>query len=86
MIPDCGTSCIRKVSSGEFEMNQERLVADGVRRIRQRTLGKKTELLCAEMRKADREGSDPPRMGELLAEKKYLDSELERLKTGAAGA
>ena len=29
---------IRKVSSGEFDMNQERMVADGVRRIRQRAL------------------------------------------------
>jgi hypothetical protein len=76
---------IRKVSSGEFEMNQERLVADGVRRIRQRTLRKKIDLLSAEMRKAERETRDPVQMRELLAEKMHLDNELERLKTGAAG-
>ena len=43
---------IRKVASGEFDMNQERIVADGVRRIRQRALRKKTELVSAELRKA----------------------------------
>ncbi len=77
---------IRKVSSGEFELNQERMVSDGVKRIRRRTLEKKADLLMAEMRKADREGCDAVRMEELLTEKKYLDGELERLKTGAARA
>jgi DNA primase len=77
---------IRKVSSGEFDMNQERLVADGVRRIRQRALGKKIETLATEMKRAEKESADPARMRELLAEKMHLDSELERLKTRAAGA
>jgi DNA primase len=76
---------IRKVSSGEFDMNQERLVADGVRRIRQRALRKKIDTLAAEMKKAERETQDPARMRELLAEKMHLDGELERLKTRVAG-
>jgi DNA primase len=76
---------IRKVSSGEFDMNQERLVADGVRRIRQRALRKKTEFLSAELRRLEKETADPAKLRELLAEKMHLDGELERLKTGAAG-
>jgi hypothetical protein len=76
---------IRKVSSGEFDMNQERMVTDGVRRIRQRALRKKTELVSAELRRLEKETTDPGKLRELLAEKMHLDSELERLKMGAAG-
>ena len=76
---------IRKVSSGEFDMNQERMVADGVRRIRQRVLAKRRDLLSAEMRKTEREKPDPARMRDLLTEKMHLDDELEKLKTRAAG-
>jgi DNA primase len=76
---------IRKVASGEFDLNQERLVSDGVRRIRQRVLAKKRDVLAAEMRKAERERPDPARMRDLLAEKMHLDDELERLKARAAG-
>ena len=76
---------IRKVASGEFDVNEERMVSDGVRRIRQRALRKKTDLLSGELRRLEKESVDPARMRELLAEKMHLDSELERLKTGAAG-
>jgi DNA primase len=76
---------IRKVSSGEFDLNQERMVADGVRRIRQRELARRRDMLGAEMRKAEREKLDPARMRDLLTEKMHLDDELERLKTRAAG-
>ena len=76
---------IRKVSSGEFDMNQERLVADGVRKIRQRALVKRIDAVAVEMRKAERESRDSPRVRELLVEKMHLDSELEKLKTRAAG-
>jgi DNA primase len=77
---------IRKASSGEFDMNQERLVADGVRRIRQRALRRKIDMLATEMKTAEKGTADPARLRELLAEKMHLDSELERLKTRAAGA
>ena len=76
---------IRKVSSGEFDMNQERMVADGVRGIRQRALGKRIDAVAVEMRKVERESRDSPRVHELLVEKMHLDSELEKLKTRAAG-
>jgi DNA primase len=76
---------IRKISSGEFDLNQERMVADGVRRVRERSLKKRIDLLGAEMRKAERESASPARMRELLAEKMHLDDELERLKARVAG-
>ena len=77
---------IRKAASGEFDMNQERMVADGLRRIRQRSLRKRIENLSAEMRRTEKESRDPQRINELLAEKMHLDSELEKLKARAAGA
>jgi DNA primase len=76
----------RRAASGEFEMNPRQMVADGVKRIRQRSLRKRIEALGAEMRKAEREKPDPARMRELLAEKMHLDGELARLNTRAAGA
>ena len=49
MTRSCGTSSSARSASGEFDMNQERMVADGVRRIRQRALRKKTDLVSAEI-------------------------------------
>jgi DNA primase len=77
---------MRKAASGEFEMNPERIVRDGVRRIRQRMLQKKIERVMVEMRRAEKASVDPARRQELLAEKMHLDEELNRLKIGAAGA
>ncbi len=76
---------MRKVASGEFDLNQERLVSDGVRRIRARMLARKRDALAAEMRKAEKGEPDPAHMRDLLAEKMHLDDELERLKARAAG-
>jgi DNA primase len=83
--PELRELAIRKVSSGEFDLNQERIVADGVRRIRQRSLSKRSDAVAAEMKRAQREAPDPARMRALLEEKMHLDSELEKLKTRAAG-
>jgi DNA primase len=77
---------IRKAASGEFDLNQEKLVRDGVRRVRQRELRKRIDQLGAEMRRVDRESPDAMRMRELLAEKMHLDDELAKLNTGAARA
>lgn len=77
---------VRKIASGEFNMNQERLVRDGVRRVRQRELTRRIDQLGAEMRRIDRESPDAARMRELLAEKMHLDDELAKLNTGAARA
>lgn len=82
--PELKDLVVRKTASGEFDLNQEQVVRDGVRRVRQRALAKRVELLGAEMRKMDREKPDAERMRELLAEKMHLDDELAKLRTGAA--
>ncbi len=75
---------IRRASSGEFDMNPARQIADGVKGIRQRALRRKTERLDAELRRMDKAAPDPMRQRELLAEKIHLDEELARL--GSHGA
>ena len=77
---------IRKIASGEFDLNQEKMVRDGVRRVRQRELSKRIDQLGAEMRRMERERPDAARLRELLAEKMHLDNELAKLNTGAARA
>ncbi|HTZ51849.1 MAG TPA: DNA primase [Spirochaetia bacterium] len=77
---------MRKVASGEFDMAQERAVADGIRGIRQRALRRKRDLVSAEIRRLEKEKGDPARVRDLLAEKMHLDGELERLQAPAVGA
>ncbi|MCX7040961.1 MAG: toprim domain-containing protein, partial [Spirochaetes bacterium] len=77
--PALRETAIRKASSGEFDMNPERLIADGVKRVRERALQRKTERLGAELRRMEKEAPDPARARELLAEKIHLDGELARL-------
>jgi DNA primase len=72
-------TAIRKASSGEFDLNPERLIADGVKRVRERALQRRTERLGAELRRMEKEAPDPARERELLAEKMHLDGELARL-------
>ena len=76
---------ISKAASGEFDLNQEAVVRDGVRRVRQRQLRRKIDELGTELRRTEREKPDPARMRELLAEKMHLDSELAKMNTRAAG-
>ncbi len=77
---------MRGAVSGEFDLNQEKMVRDGVRQVRQRELRKRIDQLGAEMRRAEREKPDAARMRDLLAEKMHLDDELAKLNTGAARA
>jgi len=77
---------MRKVASGEFDMAQERAVADGIRRIRQRAVRRKRDLVSAEIRRLEKEKGDPALVRDLLAEKMHLDGELERLQAPAVGA
>jgi DNA primase len=77
---------VRKIASGEFDLNQEKMVKDGVRRVRQRELAKRIDQLGAEMRRMERERPDAARLRELMAEKMHLDDELAKLNTGAARA
>lgn len=70
---------VRKAASGEFDVNPDRIVADSVRRIRQRRLRRAREAVHARLRRLEGERSDPAEVRELLAEKQHLDSELAKL-------
>jgi len=70
---------VRKAASGEFDMNPERIVADSVRRIRQRSLRRDRDAVQARLKRLETERADPAEVRELLAEKQHLDSELARL-------
>jgi DNA primase len=70
---------ISRISSGEFDLNQEKMIGDGVKRIKQRTLGKKRDVLASEMRRIERERTDIARLQGLLEEKMHLDDELAKL-------
>jgi hypothetical protein len=70
---------VRKAASGEFDMNPERIVADSLRRIRQRGLRRDREAVQARLRRLEGEHADPAEVRELLAEKQHLDSELAKL-------
>jgi DNA primase len=74
---------VKRISSGEFDLNQEKMVGDAVKRIKQRTLKRKRDELDAEIRRVERESPDVARANELLAEKMHLDSEIARLDASA---
>jgi DNA primase len=76
---------IRKVASGEFDVNQDRMVAESIKRIKQRTLARKRDAVIAELRRLEREKPDAARVRELLTEKMHLDGELSRLDPRSAG-
>jgi DNA primase len=70
---------VGKIASGEFDQNQEKMIGDGVKRIKQRTLMKKRDGLATEMRRIESEKTDMARLKELLEEKMHLDDELAKL-------
>jgi DNA primase len=70
---------VRKAASGEFDENPDRIVADSVRRIRQRSLRRSRDAVEAKLRRLEGERADRTAEQELLAEKQHLDSELSKL-------
>jgi DNA primase len=70
---------VRKAASGEFDENPDRIVADSVRRIRQRSLRRAREAVEAKLRRLEGDRADRAAEQELLAEKQHLDSELSKL-------
>jgi DNA primase len=70
---------LARASSGEFDVNPERMVTESVKRVKQRALTRRRDALDAEMRRLGQGAAEPARMRELLAEKMHLDSEIKRL-------
>ncbi len=70
---------VRKAASGEFDVNPERIVAQCLRHIRQRSLRRARDAVEAKLRRLAGERADRAAEQELLAEKQHLDSELSKL-------
>lgn len=73
---------IRNLSEGEFTVNADEVLDDGARTLKARALEDRRRDIEARMRRAERGGDETPgaAVRELLEEKIYLDSELEKLK------
>ncbi len=70
-----------KTASGEFTINPEGLVHDGLREIRRRSLEKRRRSVVSALTRS--KDQDPRKLKELLAEKMYLDEELQKLAKGS---
>ncbi|MBN2552545.1 MAG: DNA primase [Spirochaetales bacterium] len=69
---------LEKTASGEYAVNPERLIRDGMLEIRRRSLEKRRRSLESALIRA--KDQDPARLKELLGEKMYLDEELQSLR------
>ena len=69
----------QKLAVDEFNVNVEAYVASGVRRVKSHALERKRDRLMEQVRRAQHEGSTEA-ISELLADKIYLDSELNKLR------
>jgi DNA primase len=67
-----------KTAAGEFTINPERLISDGLREIRRRSLEKRRRSLVSTLTRS--KSQDPGELKELLAENMYLDDELQNLR------
>jgi len=67
---------LERIASGEFSIRPERVIRDGLRAVRVRSLERRRRSLSQELGRV----TEGPRLRELLSEKMYLDEELQSLK------
>jgi len=72
-----------KAATGEFELNAESIIRDGINTIRIRSLKQKRDEIIYKMKSMDRNGAHRDVQKELLSEKMFLDEELKRIKEEA---
>ncbi|RKX91127.1 MAG: hypothetical protein DRP59_08485 [Spirochaetes bacterium] len=68
-----------KLLAGEFDVNYNSIIEDGVKSIKRKSLEKKRKTVEAELNKAELEGNLMD-VKQLLSEKMYLDEELNKVK------
>ncbi|RLD34443.1 MAG: DNA primase [Bacteroidetes bacterium] len=68
-----------KLSTGEYKLNSHQIIADGVKKIKQRNFEKERSKIEILLRKTD-PVTNRNELEKLLSEKKYLDEELLRIK------
>lgn len=69
-----------RLASGEFTINQEKVINDATARVKQNILEKKRKNITKSLKTAESEGSRKDLIRKLLEEKMYLDSELSKLR------
>ena len=74
-----------RLATQEFSINEEQTVQDSVRSIKRRSLEGKRKNVVSLMNRRDREGAPVDEVNGLLAEKMYLDAELEKLRNTGNG-
>jgi len=72
-VADCGTS-------GEFKGDLRKFMEDGVNKVRKKRLEKRVTEINAQMRESERSSQDSVSLDELLAEKKFIDSQIRKLE------
>ena len=79
--PDMKKILVERSTTGEFSVNSEQLVADGIKKIRGKRLERQQEEIIVKLRmlKSESHGQE---VRELLAEKMQVDNELHLLMQG----
>ncbi len=72
---------VAQSASDKFSGNPERMVADGITRIKQKSLQRRRSEIIIRIRVAQRgQGAASKELAELVSEKMHIDAELDRLK------
>ena len=77
--PELRSLVAQKLGSDEFTVNADAYVSDGIRHVKSHALERKRDRLMEQVRQAEHAGASQV-MTELLADKIYLDSELNKLR------
>ena len=77
--PELRSLVAQKLSIDEFTVNSETYINEGVRHVKSHALERQREQLLEQVRQAEHAGASHA-VAELLADKMFLDSELEKLR------
>ena len=81
--PELKEFIVEKSATGEFQVNPERFVADGIKKIKEKRFERQQEEIIVKLRSIKKTGHEADyEAKELLAEKMRIDNELYLLKQG----
>jgi DNA primase len=83
--PDTARLVSERLSTDEFSTNEEKVIHDAVDRIKGRSYAQRRQDVVARLESLDRAGGNREEVQSLIAEKMYLDSELEKIRLGEHG-
>jgi DNA primase len=71
---------LKKISSEEFMINQDKLIQSSIMRIKQKSLEKKRKLIEKQIKEHEKKESNFVNIRELQMEKMFLDEELQKIR------